>query len=108
VTWQPLPNNNASANDPKKLNESIRDWAKDFSTQDADAWTILAPKWNDIVGDEIAANTKPHSLRDGLLVIVANDPSWVSHLSYLQSTIAASANEVLGYEAVREVQVRRG
>ena len=108
MTWKPLPNKNVEENDPLNMRESIREWAKDFSPGDTDAWATLSPKWNSIVGDDVALNSRPHSLRDGVLVIVADDPAWVSHLSYLQSTIASAANDVLGYEAVREVKVRRG
>ena len=108
MSWKPLPDRNQEPPEPKTLNESIRDWAKDFSTEDADAWTSLAQKWSDIVGADVAANSQPHSLRDGVLIVVAKDPSWVSHLAYLQSTIATSANEAIGYEAVQKVQVRMG
>ena len=62
-------------------------------------------RWNDIVGDTVAAHAEPTSLREGVLRIRTDSPAWATEVGYLGQEIKRAANQVAGKELVSEVRV---
>jgi len=70
---------------------------------------VLAPvfsRWEGIVGAEIAAHTRPRSLRDGVLVVVVDQPAWASQLRFLTADLLRRLELAVGPGQVREIQLR--
>ena len=65
----------------------------------------LARSWADVVGERLAAETRPARLEAGTLVVTATSGPWGSQARFLEKEIRARANEVLGEGRVKRVQV---
>jgi len=69
---------------------------------------IIWKRWDQIVGATIAGHAEPSSLRDGLLRIRAESPTWAAELAYLAGEIKTRANDFVGRTAVVDVRVWTG
>jgi predicted nucleic acid-binding Zn ribbon protein len=68
--------------------------------------TTVFDGWPDLVGAGIAAHARPVALRDGELVVEADDPTWASQLRWLEAELLARLHAELGAEAPTRVVVR--
>ena len=64
----------------------------------------LARRWEEVVGPELAARSRPGRLAGGVLQVIVASPAWATQLRYLTGQIAGRATAVVGTE-VREVTV---
>jgi predicted nucleic acid-binding Zn ribbon protein len=69
---------------------------------------LIWSRWSQIVGASIAEHAEPSSLREGVLRVRADSPTWATELGYLAADIKARANELIGRGAVQEVRVWTG
>jgi predicted nucleic acid-binding Zn ribbon protein len=65
-------------------------------------------RWSDIVGADLAGHAQPVRLHGGVLVVRVASAAWATQLRYLAPRLVARANEVLGEQRVRRVQVIPG
>jgi predicted nucleic acid-binding Zn ribbon protein len=65
-------------------------------------------RWPEAVGDAMALHVEPTSLRDGVLRVRADSPTWATEASYLAEEIQKRVNALVGTEAVDEVRVWSG
>ncbi len=65
----------------------------------------LARRWPQVVGERLAAETAPMRLEAGILVVAATDGPWGAQARFLAEEIRRQANEALGGEPVKRVQV---
>jgi predicted nucleic acid-binding Zn ribbon protein len=70
--------------------------------------SVIWSRWTEIVGDAVAAHAEPSSLREGVLKVRADSPTWAAELGYLVAEIRARANALIGRESVVEVRVWTG
>ena len=103
--WQPLPNAGGGDRDPRPLAESLDRLTASLGVPSAASLGAVFARWDDIVGEGVAAHVKPRSLRDGTLVVVADQPVWVTQLRFLEADILRRLGEVTGVTATR-VEVR--
>ena len=65
----------------------------------------LARAWPGVVGERLAAETRPSRLEAGTLIVQAASGPWGSQATFLAEEIRRRANETLGQAAVKRVQV---
>ncbi len=65
----------------------------------------LAADWASVVGPRLASESAPVRLDGGILVVAAATGPWGAQVRFLAEEIRKRANEALGSEAVRRVQV---
>jgi hypothetical protein len=70
--------------------------------------SVVWSRWTEIVGDAIAAHAEPSSLRDGVLKVRADSPTWAAELGYLVEEIRGKANALIGRQSVVDVRVWTG
>jgi predicted nucleic acid-binding Zn ribbon protein len=63
-------------------------------------------RWAEIVGEDVAAHSRPLSIEGETLVIVASDPTWASELRWLENEVLSRLTEVSGSDRVSKVNVR--
>lgn len=93
---------------PPSLRDLLRGVGARIGIEDARATGAVWARWAEIVGESIAANAEPTSLRNGVLRIRATSPGWATELTYLAGDISRRANEIAGREVVREVKIWTG
>jgi predicted nucleic acid-binding Zn ribbon protein len=63
-------------------------------------------RWAEIVGQDLAAHTRPDSFADSELVVTADSTAWATQVRLLASVLVARLNAELGQGTVRRVKVR--
>jgi len=63
-------------------------------------------RWDQIVGPDVAAHTRPERFSDGELVVVADSSAWATQVRLLTSALLRRLNEELGHGTVTRVVVR--
>jgi predicted nucleic acid-binding Zn ribbon protein len=71
------------------------------ATQSAFVWR----KWPELAGAAVAEHSEPTSLRDGVLRIRTDSPTWATEIAYLGADIVRRANAAAGREIAHEVRV---
>ena len=70
--------------------------------------------WDEVVGPQIAARTRPEKIRDGVLEVCVDQPTWMQQLQLLKPQILAKLNgtDPMGerdmQQAIRGAQAARG
>jgi predicted nucleic acid-binding Zn ribbon protein len=66
-------------------------------------------RWEDAVGETVAAHVRPVRLDNGVLTVEADEPAWATQVKFLAGTITTRLAEVAGVQIERvEVRVARG
>ena len=68
--------------------------------------TPVFGRWEQIVGPEVAAHTRPDRFGDGELLVIADSTAWATQVRLLAATLVRRLNEELGDGTVRRVVVR--
>lgn len=63
-------------------------------------------RWEEIVGSQLAAHTRPEAFDDGELVVLADSPAWAAQVRLLAPQLLKRLGEELGAGTVRHVKVR--
>jgi predicted nucleic acid-binding Zn ribbon protein len=92
--------------DPQPLNAAIS------GLIDEQGWRLQAKagamfgRWDQIVGPELAAHTKPDGFADGELTITADSTAWATQVRLLAAALVRRLNAELGDGSVTRVKVR--
>ena len=66
----------------------------------------LFTDWDDIVGDQISAHSRPHALRERTLVVAVDDPAWATQLRFLETELLGRIATATGSDEVTAIEVR--
>lgn len=74
---------------------------------------VLFERWHEVVGDAMAARTKPLRIDGEVLVVSCDEPAIATHVRYLQSELIERLAQLSGERKVtriepRVAQTRRG
>jgi hypothetical protein len=64
--------------------------------------------WEEVVGPQIAARTRPVRIRDGVLEVNVDQPTWMQQLQLMKPKILAQLNAELGKGTIRDLYLKRG
>jgi predicted nucleic acid-binding Zn ribbon protein len=79
-----------------------------FGLSDALRTGMLWERWSSIVGPDVAGHAQPSSLRQGVLRVRADSPTWATEIGYLAEVIRTQINDALGDLVVEEVRAWTG
>ena len=68
----------------------------------------IAERWEEVVGPDAAAHSRPHLVRGRVLEVEAESSVWVQTLRLHAPRIVARLGELFGAEAPRELWLRVG
>lgn len=64
--------------------------------------------WKEIVGEAIALQTQPRSIRNQILFIDVSHPTWMQQLQFLKPTLLEKINAFLGEVHIQDIRFRLG
>lgn len=68
----------------------------------------LRRRWPEIVGEQIAAHTRPEQIRFKKLYLSVHNSVWLQQLTYLKPVLLQKVNDVAGQPMVTEIVMRIG
>jgi len=66
----------------------------------------LFGRWDELVGPQIAAHSRPVSLRKGVLTVGVDQPGWATQLIYFEADMLARLAESIGAGTVTRIVVQ--
>ena len=100
------PPERARRDDPGLLAGAIDGLLDARGWQQRAAMGSVFGRWAEIVGQDLAAHTRPDSFADSELVVTADSTAWATQVRLLASVLVARLNAELGQGTVRRVKVR--
>jgi hypothetical protein len=92
--------------DPQPLLSAIGGLLDTRGWQRQAAMGSVFGRWAEIVGQDLAAHTRPDSFADGELAVIADSTAWATQVRLLASVLVRRLNDELGDGSVRRVKVR--
>jgi hypothetical protein len=65
-------------------------------------------RWPDIVSPNIAGQSQPESLKNGVLTVRVENPAWLHHLRFLRDELLQRLDKQLPSSNIKEVRFRQG
>jgi len=103
---QPRRPGRAHRADPQPLSTAFDGLLADQGWQTAAAVGSVFGRWDQLVGPEVAAHTRPERFSDGELVVVADSAAWATQVRLLTAAVLRRLNTELGHGTVTRVVVR--
>ncbi|GAA3001295.1 DUF721 domain-containing protein [Streptosporangium longisporum] len=94
------------AGDPQLFGRAIADLLADRGWEQPVAVGGVFGRWQEIVGADMAAHTRPETFAEGEVVVVADSTAWATQVRMLAPTLVRRLNEELGDGTVQRVKVR--
>lgn len=104
MTWKPLPAPR-SESEPRPVLASLGRVADRLGLGSPVALGAVFSRWEEIVGPDVAAHARPRTLRDGVLTIVVDQPTWAASLRLLAGDLVSRVAQESG-EPVTQLVVR--
>jgi predicted nucleic acid-binding Zn ribbon protein len=105
TTWRPAQPG-PEERPPRRVAESLDAVTAPLGGPRANVTTSVFGGWEALVGPEIAAHATPTSLRDGVLVLVVDQPAWATQLRYMTSDLKDRIQAATGVDAVSGILIR--
>lgn len=99
--------------EPVRLGDSLHDVVRSLrpdGNSDSNASSLggVFGRWDEAVGDALAAHVQPVKLDGTTLVVQVDDPAWATQLKFLEATLKQRLLEIAGATIERiEVRVAR-
>jgi predicted nucleic acid-binding Zn ribbon protein len=88
------------------MRQSLEALLDDLGSAPVRATSSLVNRWAEVVGPELADHTEPVGVREGTLVVHADDPAYGERLAWDERRLLGRLASVLGEGVVTRVQVR--
>jgi predicted nucleic acid-binding Zn ribbon protein len=92
--------------DPQPLSTALDGLLADQGWQTEAAVGSVFGRWDQLVGPDVAAHTRPEQFNDGELVVIADSAAWATQMRLLTSAVLRRLNTELGHGTVARVVVR--
>ena len=93
------------SSDPIPLSSSLDAVVKSLRGPSRAAVGGVFGRWDEAVGEQIAAHVQPVKLDGGTLVVEVDDPVWATQVKFLASTIIERLRTVAGEQLSRSAMV---
>ena len=97
-----------AGDEPVRLTDALAAVGSELGLPPGNAHGELDARWNEVVGDDVAAHARLVSVRDGVLTVAVDDPIWATQLRYLETAVVERATAVVGAGVVSAMRVRVG
>jgi hypothetical protein len=91
----------------KSLKDSLTGWSP-VAGGPVDPVLTMGSRWPDLVGEKVAANSRPLKIERGILTVLTRSSAWSQQLSFLGDRILAAVAEKIPGAGVERVVFRVG
>lgn len=104
MPWEPLPD--APSADPVPMHESLDRIVRHLGGPSVDGTTRIFNRWPELVGEAVAAQSRPVAMKGTTLVVAVSDPAWATQLRFLEHDLVQRLRAELGQDAIVAIEVR--
>jgi predicted nucleic acid-binding Zn ribbon protein len=100
--------NDRPKNGPEKISGILDSLLQNTGINRRSGERRVLDDWVGIVGENIAGNSRPVDIRDGVLYLEAGHPAWRQELNMLFPEIIEKMNRIYGEGTVKEIKWTHG
>ncbi|MDQ2648387.1 MAG: DUF721 domain-containing protein [Actinomycetota bacterium] len=93
---------------PQPLGKALDRVMRGLGAPEASGVHLVFDRWTEVVGEALAARTKPLRIDGSKLVLAVDEPAMVTHVKFLQPELLARLEELLGPGRVTALELRVG
>jgi len=105
VPARPLPGDGPG---PRPIGEALDAVMRGLGAPEASGVHLVFDRWAEVVGESLAARTRPVKLDGDRLVLAVDEPAIATHVRFLQAELLARLERLLGPGRVRSLDLRVG
>jgi hypothetical protein len=94
--------------DPRPVGESLDAVMRGLGAPEASGVHLVFDRWDEVVGEGLAARTRPLRIDGGRLVLAVDEPAIATHVRFLQGELLARLETLLGPGRVTSLDLRVG
>src|SRR3546814_12510001 len=94
---RPLPGHGPG---PQPIGKALDVVMRSLGAPEASGVHLVFDRWADVVGEALAARTKPLKIEGKRLVLAVDEPAIATHVQFLQAELLARLAELLGPDRV--------
>lgn len=102
---RPLPGNGPG---PQPLGTALDAVMKGLGAPEASGVHLVFDRWSEVVGEALAARTRPLKIDGQRLVLAVDEPAIATHVRFLQAELLARLADLLGPGRVTALDLRVG
>jgi hypothetical protein len=102
---RPLPGDGPG---PRPVSEALDRVLRGLGAPSSSGISTVFDRWPEVVGDAMAARTRPLRLERGRLVLGVDEPATATHVRYLEPQLLARLGELLGEDRITAIELRVG
>ena len=93
---------------PQKLGVALDAVMRGLGAPEASGVHLVFDRWSEVVGEALAARTRPLKIEGKRLVLAVDEPAIATHVKFLQAELLARLGELLGPDRVTAIDLRVG
>src|SRR5262245_45080685 len=101
----PLP---GESRPPQKVGAALDQVMRGLGAPSASGVHLVFDRWEEVVGEGLAARTRPLKIDGQRLVLAVDEPAIATHVKFLQGELLARLAELLGPDRVTSLDLRVG
>lgn len=102
---RPLPGNSP---DPQPLSKALDAVMRGLGAPEGSGVHLVFDRWAEVVGQGLAARTRPLKIDGTRLVLAVDEPAMATHVRFLQAELLQRLSELLGPGRVTALDLRVG
>lgn len=91
---------------PDRVGAVLETVVRSLGVPAIDSLVTVHERWSDLVGPEVAAVSRPVSIREGVLVVNVDGSAWADHLRWSADDVLARSVSLVGPDVIRSLDVR--
>jgi hypothetical protein len=105
VVASPLPGDGPG---PQPIGKALDQVMRGLGAPSASGVHLVFDRWAEVVGESLAARTRPLRIEGRRLVLAVDEPAMATHVRFLQAELLARLDELLGAGRVTALDLRVG
>lgn len=102
---RPLPGDGPG---PRPIGQSLDAVVRSLGAPAASGVHLVFDRWSEVVGESLAARTRPLKIDGERLVLAVDEPAIATHVRFLQAELLARLDDLLGPGRVTALDLRVG
>jgi hypothetical protein len=103
VGWQPLA---GTPDQPIRLADTLDRVLGRLGAPSRAGIEVVFDRWCDVVGEVMAARTRPAAIDGEALVVACDEPALATHVRFLETQLVARLTELAGSRQITRIEVR--
>jgi predicted nucleic acid-binding Zn ribbon protein len=103
--WRDDDSEHLGSRPPRRLSETLSEVASELQLDEPEVIAGVLGGWAGMVGEAVAAHTRPRSIRSGILTVEVESPEWATQLRYLEAEVLRRIGRTVRPGAVTGLRV---